>query len=253
MYPVLFEIGSLKVYTYGLMMAVGILAGIIVARKFAPQIGIDPEKITDLAMFAVLGGLLGSYVNYIISYDWSEFKADPLSVLRFWQGGLVFLGGLIGGLVFAIIFIRRQKWSFWEIADICAIAVPLAYGFGRIGCFFAGCCYGEVCELPWAITFPGLAGARHPTQLYSMLLGFGLAAFAYFYRPKRRFAGQGFLFYLFFYGLGRGIIELFRLEPKVFGTQLSVAQFTGIFLMLAAIVLYPILRKRNKYASPPVE
>ena len=89
MYPVLFEIGSLKVYTYGLMMAVGILAGIIVARKFAPQIGIDPEKITDLAMFAVLGGLLGSYVNYIISYDWSEFKADPLSVRGFGREGWI--------------------------------------------------------------------------------------------------------------------------------------------------------------------
>lgn len=253
MYPVLFEIGPLRIYTYGLMMAIGILVAILVARKLAPKISVDPEKMTDMAMFAVLGGLVGAYVNYIISYDWSRFKADPLSVLRFWNEGLVFLGGLIGGLVFAIIFIRRQKWSFWEIADICAISVPLAYGFGRIGCFFAGCCYGETCELPWAITVPGQMVARHPTQLYSMLLGFGLAAFAYFFRPKRRFAGQSFLFYIFFYGLGRGIIEFFRIEPTVFGTNLSVAQFTGILLMVVAVVLYPILRKRNRYTPEPVE
>jgi phosphatidylglycerol:prolipoprotein diacylglycerol transferase len=235
------------------MMAIGILVAILVARKLAPKISVDPEKMTDMAMFAVLGGLVGAYVNYIISYDWSRFKADPLSVLRFWNEGLVFLGGLIGGLIFALIFIRRQKWSFWEIADICAIAIPLAYGFGRIGCFFAGCCYGEACELPWAITFPGQMVARHPTQLYSMLLGFGLAAFAYFFRPKRRFAGQSFLFYMFFYGLGRGIIELLRIEPTVFGTNLSVAQFTGILLMVVAVVLYPILRKRNRYTPEPLD
>jgi phosphatidylglycerol:prolipoprotein diacylglycerol transferase len=235
------------------MMAIGILMAILVARKLAPKISVDPEKMTDMAMFAVLGGLVGAYVNYIISYDWSRFKADPLSVLRFWNEGLVFLGGLIGGLIFALIFIRRQKWSFWEIADICAIAIPLAYGFGRIGCFFAGCCYGEACELPWAITFPGQMVARHPTQLYSMLLGFGLAAFAYFFRPKRRFAGQSFLFYMFFYGLGRGIIELLRIEPTVFGTNLSVAQFTGILLMVVAVVLYPILRKRNRYTPEPLD
>ncbi len=253
MYPVLFEIGPLRIYTYGLMMAIGILMAILVARKLAPKISVDPEKMTDMAMFAVLGGLVGAYVNYIISYDWSRFKADPLSVLRFWNEGLVFLGGLIGGLIFALIFIRRQKWSFWEIADICAIAIPLAYGFGRIGCFFAGCCYGEACELPWAITFPGQMVARHPTQLYSMLLGFGLAAFAYFFRPKRRFAGQSFLFYMFFYGLGRGIIELLRIEPTVFGTNLSVAQFTGILLMVVAVVLYPILRKRNRYTPEPLD
>lgn len=253
MHPVLFEIGPLKVYTYGLMMALGILAAIFVARKIAPKVGIDPEKITDMAIFAVLGGLVGSYVNFIISYDWSQFKADPLGILRFWEGGLVFLGGLIGGTVFAILYIRRHKWPLWEVADICAIAVPLAYGFGRIGCFFAGCCYGKACELPWAVTFPGHLAARHPTQLYSMLLGFGLAAFAYFFRKKRSFAGQSFLFYLFLYGLGRGIIEFFRVEPTVFGTRMSVAQFTGLLLMIAAAALYPILRKRNKYPQEPLD
>ena len=247
MYPVLFEIGPLKVYSYGLMMAIGILAAIFAARKMAPKIGIDPEKITDMAIFAVLGGLIGSYVNFVISYDWSKFQADPLGVLRFWEGGLVFLGGLIGGTIFAILFIRRHKWPLWEVADICAVSVPLAYGFGRIGCFLAGCCYGTSCELPWAITFPGHLTACHPTQLYSMLLGFGLAAFAYFFRNKRRFAGQSFLFYLFFYGLGRGIIEFFRINPTVFGTSITVAQFTGLVLIVAATVLYPILRKRNKY------
>jgi len=249
MYPDLFSIGPVTVHTYGLMIAIGIWAAILVARHFSPRIGVDPERFTDMAIVAVLGGLFGSYVNYIISYDWSRFASDPSSLFRFWEGGLVFLGGLIGGIVFAMLYIRKHKMPLWEVADIAAIAVPLAYGFGRIGCFFAGCCYGEVCDLPWAVTFPGEIVARHPTQLYSMLLGFGLAVFALWFRKRRTFAGQSFLLYLMLYGIGRGLIEMLRINPTVFGTPLSVAQFTGLVLVVAAGIAYPLLRRHTAYKS----
>ncbi|MGI6366495.1 MAG: prolipoprotein diacylglyceryl transferase [Bacillota bacterium] len=255
MYPTLFKIGPITVYTYGFMIALGIWAAVLVARRLSPKIGVDPERFTDLAIFAILGGLVGSYVNYVISYDWRTFASDPLSLLRFWEGGLVFLGGLIGGIVFAVIFIRRHKLPFWEVADVAAIAVPLAYGFGRIGCFFAGCCYGQPCDLPWAVTFPATWAAnfhealvpRHPTQLYSALLGFGLAAFALWFRKRRRFAGQSFLLYLVLYGVGRSLIEILRINPTVFGTPLTVAQFTGLVLAVLAGIAYPILRRRTAY------
>lgn len=238
------------------MIALGILAAVMVARRLSPGIGVDPERFTDLAIVAVLGGLAGSYVNYVISYDWSNFVDDPISLLRFWEnGGLVFLGGLIGGLIFAVIFIRRHKMPFWEVADVAAISVPLAYGFGRIGCFFAGCCYGQPCDLPWAVTFTKTWAAtfhealvpRHPTQLYSALLGFTLAAFALWFRKRRRFAGQSFLLYLMLYGIGRGLIETLRINPTVFGTPLTVAQFTGLVLVVLAGAAYPILRRRTAY------
>ena len=247
MYPKLFKIGPITLHTYGAMIALGIWAAVLVARRLAPKIGVEPERMTDMAIVAVLGGLAGSYVNYIISYDWSAFASDPLSILRFWEGGLVFLGGLIGGIVFAIIYILRHKMPLWEVADVAATAVPLAYGFGRIGCFFAGCCYGVVCDLPWAVTFPGHFVPRHPTQLYSMLLGFGLAAFALWFRKRRRFAGQSFLLYLMLYGIGRSLIETVRINPTVFGTPLSVAQFTGLSMALLAGITYPILRCKTAY------
>lgn len=247
MYPELFKVGPITVHTYGAMIALGVLAAILITRHLAPKIGVDSERITDMAIFAVLGGLVGSYVNYIISYDWGYFASDPISILRFWEGGLVFLGGLIGGTVFAIIYILRHRMPLWEVADITAIAVPLAYGFGRIGCFFAGCCYGEVCELPWAVTFPGHLVARHPTQLYSMLLGFGLAAFAFWFRKRRRFAGQSFLLYIILYGIGRSLIEMLRINPTVFGLPLSVAQFTGLMMALGAGIAYPFLRRKTSY------
>ncbi|HPZ90241.1 MAG: prolipoprotein diacylglyceryl transferase [Firmicutes bacterium] len=255
MHRVLLEIGPFTVYSYGLMIAIGILAAVFVARRLAPKIGVDPERMLDLAVMAVLGGLLGSYVNYIVSYDWSSFASDPVSLLRFWEGGLVFLGGLIGGTAVAVLYILRHKLPLWEIADIAAVAVPLAYGFGRIGCFLAGCCYGKPCDLPWAVTFPPSWRAiygqplvpRHPTQLYLMLLGFALAAFALWFRKRRTFAGQSFLLYLILYGLGRGLIEFLRMEPKVLGTPLSVAQFTGLIMIAVALVVYPILRRHTAY------
>lgn len=249
MFPVLLDLGPVSIYTYGVMIAIGCTAAILVARKLSPPAGIDPENFTDLAIFAILGGMAGSYVNFVISYDWSRFASNPLSILRFWDGGLVFLGGLIGGIVFAVAYARTKKMPVWEVADIAAVCVPLAYGFGRIGCFSAGCCYGDACDLPWAVTFPGHMIARHPTQLYSAALGFALFAFALLFRKRRTFAGQSFLFYLIFYGIGRGLIEMLRENPLVFGTPLSVAQFTGLILIIVAGVLYPILRKRNTYSK----
>lgn len=247
MFPELFSLGPVTLYTYGVMMALGFMAAIFSARLLAPRAGIGSEQITDMAIVAIVGGLLGAYVNYIISYDWSRFVSNPASALMFWDGGLVFLGGLIGGIVFAIGYILKTKMPLREIADIAAVSVPLAYAFGRIGCFFAGCCYGVASEVAWAVKFPALFTPRHPTQLYSALLGFGLAAFALLYRKRRAFAGQSFLFYLMLYGLGRFLIEMLRENPFVLGTSLTVAQFTGLVLMATAAVLYPILA-RQKYS-----
>lgn len=254
-FPVLFEIGPVTIYTYGVMMVLGFWAAVLAARRLAPQVGIDPEGITDLAIVAILGGLAGSYVNYIISYDWSQFTSNPAGVFRFWEGGLVFMGGLIGGTIFAIIYLRKKKMPFWEVADITAVAIPLAYGFGRIGCFFAGCCHGVPTHLPWGVIFPVLGDnvPRHPTQLYSMLLGFALAAFALWLRKRRSFAGQSFLLYLILYSIGRGLIELLRINPTVLGTPLSVAQFTGAIIIVVAGILYPILRRKNAYTDSRTE
>ncbi len=240
-----FEIGPFTIYTYGLMMSLGFVLILLGARKMAPSIGISPDKALDLALFAILGGLIGSYINYVISYDWARVAANPISFFFFWEGGLVFLGGLLGGIGFALLFIWWHKMPLWEISDLAAVFIPLGYAIGRIGCFMAGCCYGIGTSLPWGCEFPGTAGPVHPTQLYSALLGFSLVAFALLFRKHRSFAGQSFLFYMFIYGIGRSLIEMLRINPTVIG-GLTVAQFTGLGLVVAAVVLYPVLRRRNR-------
>lgn len=238
------NLGPVTIYTYGLMMALGFLLIIFGVRRMAPSIGVNPEHITDLALFAILGGFFGAYINYVISYDWARVAANPLNFFRFWEGGMVFLGGLLGGIAFALLFIWWRKMPLWEVADLAAIFVPLGYAMGRVGCFFAGCCYGVATSVPWACTFPGSMGPVHPTQLYSALLGFALMAFALLFRKYRSFAGQSFLLYLMIYGVGRSLIELLRENPTVVG-GLSVAQFTGLLLVAAAAAIYPWLRRKN--------
>lgn len=246
------NIGPITIYSYGLMIALGILLIIFGLRRMAPSIGVDRERITDLALFAILGGVLVSYLNYVISYRWEAFVANPLVIFRFWEGGMVFLGGLLGGTAFAVLFIRWKKLPLWEIADLAAIFVPLGYAMGRIGCFFAGCCHGIPTDSFLGVTFPpgsyadlafpGLA--VHPTQLYSAFLGFSLVGFALLFRKHRSFTGQSFLLYLIIYGIGRSLIEMLRINPTVVG-NLSVAQFTGLLMVVVAAALYPLLRKKN--------
>jgi len=239
------EIGPFTVYTYGLMMSLGFILILLGARKMAPSIGISSDKAMDLALFAILGGLIGSYINYVISYDWARVAADPIRIFFFWEGGLVFLGGLLGGIAFALLYIWWQKMPLWEIADLAAVFVPLGYAIGRIGCFMAGCCHGISTSLPWGCEFPGTVGPVHPTQLYSSLLGFSLVAFALLFRKHRSFAGQSFLLYVFIYGIGRSLIELLRMNPTVIG-GLTVAQVTGLVMTAVAAGLYPVLRRYNR-------
>lgn len=248
MKPIILEIAGFTVYSYGFMIALGVLVLLAVGRRLAPSIGLERDEITDLGIAAVVGGLLGAYINFIISYEWAYYMENPIRLLRFWDGGLVFLGGLLGGIAAAVIFIRIKKLPLWEIADLAAILIPIGYGFGRLGCFLGGCCYGARTLLPWAVKFPGVLDPRHPTQLYSVLLAAALIAFALWFRKRRSFAGQAFLLFLGLYAIGRGIIEELRFEPKLLGS-LSIAQTTGLGIILAVICLYPILARRNSYKN----
>ncbi|MTI94120.1 MAG: prolipoprotein diacylglyceryl transferase [Firmicutes bacterium] len=242
MHPILFEIGNLTVYSYGLLLALGFILIVFLGRRWSPSIGVNPESFFDLTVIAILGGLLGAYINYIVAYEWTYYSANPMAVFRFWDGGLVFLGGLIGGVLAAVAFIIRKRLPLWEIADLAAILIPVGYGMGRIGCFLAGCCVGHTTETVFGVTFPGLLLPRHPTQLYSVALALILFLFALWFRKRRQFSGQAFLFYLAGYGVGRFLIELLRDNPEIL-PNITIAQFTGILMIVAALILYPILKK----------
>ncbi len=252
MHPILIQFGKVSLYTYGLFVALGFFAGITVAQKEARRQGYDPNLVMDLGFIIIISALVGSRLFYVLVTP-GPFLEDPLEVLRIWNGGLVFYGGFIAAIAAAVVYAKRKHISFWLTADIFAPGLAMGHVFGRIGCLFAGCCYGRTCDFPWAVTFnnpESLAPTGvplHPTQLYSALANLMLFAFLWLFRKKKTYDGQLFWLYVMLYGMVRSLIELFRGDPRGYFLieKISVSQSIGIGLALLSVIMLFYLKKQK--------
>jgi phosphatidylglycerol:prolipoprotein diacylglycerol transferase len=216
--PVAISLGPVKVHWYGLMYVIGISAAWWLARRRSQQPGFPwtPAQVEDFIFFTALGMVLGGRVGYMLFYNLPGFLADPLMIVRVWEGGMAFHGGLIGTLAAMWIYGRRHGMSFLELGDFVAPFVPIGLGAGRIGNFINGELWGRVTDVPWGMVFPtGGPLPRHPSQLYEAALE-GLALFVIlqvFSRKPRPVGAVGSVF-LMGYGLFRFVAEFVR-EPDV--------------------------------------
>lgn len=137
MHPILFKIGDFTLHTYGVLLAVGFLLAVVVALKEARRIGLDPDLFMDLAFYTLIAALVGSRVFYVLT-SWEEFRDNPIDIVRFWRGGLVFYGGLIFAFLTGIWYVRKHHLNFIPLADLFAPSIPLGQAVGRLGCFSAG-------------------------------------------------------------------------------------------------------------------
>lgn len=262
MYPELFKVGDFPVTSYGLWLAVGMLVALFVASRLAARDGLPKERIYDLGLWTLVGGLLGSKVLMF-------FVEDSVQIfsLDFLRSGGVYYGGLIGGFLAVAILIKWYKLPFWKVADAFVPALALGQSFGRQGCFAAGCCWGKPTTLPWGVHFtekgheytgvPIADGVHlHPTQLYEsffMLLVFGLLV--YLHRTKR-FDGQVLIAYGIIYAIFRFLIEFVRDDPRgdLFGltsaTGLSTSQLVSLAVAAASIVFMVIRFRKAGTAEP---
>lgn len=254
MHPILIEFGflNLKIFTYGLLVATGFFSGILLAAYLGKQEGLDQKKILDLCFYIVIAALVGGRTLYII-VEYRYFLANPVEVLKFWKGGLVFYGGLIGAGLTVWYYLDKHKLPLWQVADILAPSLAIGHAVGRWGCFFAGCCYGKPTDVPWGITFTDpkslapLNVALHPTQIYlsvNLLIIFGILMWL---RKRKTFDGQVFWVYGILYSIGRFIIEFFRGDDRGFAVEdvLSTSQFIGIFTFIFSIYMLVRLSKRK--------
>jgi phosphatidylglycerol:prolipoprotein diacylglycerol transferase len=236
MHPVLIKIGSLTIYSWSFMVFLGILVGFGLARKQAIEESLDPSLIERWLIYLVLGGVVGGRILYVLLNP-ESYIHNPVEIFLLQRGGMAIHGAILGGAIAGYLFSRRQNISFGKLADITAPALVMGQAIGRLGCFLNGDSYGRVTTLPWAVNFPGIFGARHPTQLYESFLDFLIFIFLWRTRKNIKFAGQLFLYYLILYSLARSFVEIFRESPHVWG-PITLAQLASgvIFIISLAII-----------------
>jgi phosphatidylglycerol---prolipoprotein diacylglyceryl transferase len=252
MHPIAFKLGPLSVHWYGVMVALGFLAGLWTASRRGLRDGITAEKIVDLGPWLIVGAIVGARTLYVISYWREAFAGKPVGeIFAVWKGGLVFYGGLIGATLAGILYTRLKNMPVWKVADIVAPSIALGYVFGRIGCLLNGCCYGRACNLPWAIRFPENnplnppAYPVHPTEIYESLLNLGLYAFLVWLYRRKKFDGQVFGVYLVGYALLRSFVEMFRGDypehQHYLGGWATPAHLASILILAAGVTLLGLL------------
>jgi len=246
MFPVIARLGPFTIYSYGLMMALGfIVCGQLYGRELKRR-GLDPDMAGVVVFYAVVGGVLGARAYYMIMY-WHEVAEHPLQALVS-GSGLVWYGGLAGGLVASLLAFRRHGSPWVKMFDACAPYLALAYVFGRLGCFFAGDGdYGPPSNLPWAMSFPNGAVPTdvpvHPTPLYEAAVMLGIFAILSRLRFKARPDGWLFAVFLMLQGLERMVLEYWRVDEVPVG-PFSDAQLIGAATLLAGLVWWWRVRGR---------
>ncbi|MDP3013880.1 MAG: prolipoprotein diacylglyceryl transferase, partial [Candidatus Subteraquimicrobiales bacterium] len=234
MHPILFKWGPITVYSYGFMLAIAFLVGILIARSEARRKRINPDLTFDLAILAAVGGIVGARLFYVIGH-WELFLRNWKAIFAFQEGGLVFYGGLAGGAIAILVYISKKKLSIAETADLIAPSLTIGYSIARIGCFLNGCCYGRETKVFLSVNFPGVEGLRHPTQIYSSLYGLVIFGILWGLRKKLTRSGQLFSLYLLLYALARFIVEFFR-DTRPFFAGLSIYQVLSLGLISGVIV-----------------
>lgn len=241
------SIGRITIHGYGLMIAVGILLCIMMAAYRAKRYSLNPEAIIDIALWGVASGFLGAKLLYVI-VEWKAFLKNPGSVLG--SEGFVVYGGIITGVLAAIIYCRIKRLVFLEYFDLAAPSIALAQGVGRIGCFLAGCCYGRETDSFLGVVFPegcmAPAGVKLlPTQLFSSAGDFLIMGILLWYHKRNKCTGNIGALYMALYGVGRFLIEFLRADDRGGIMGLSTSQFISILIIAGAAVLFQVNRQRQ--------
>ncbi|OOP57604.1 MAG: prolipoprotein diacylglyceryl transferase [Candidatus Brocadia carolinensis] len=235
--------------------------------------GIDPNKITDLGIYLVCAGILGARLFFIIQF-YKEYKYSLLSIFKIYEGGLVYYGGLFAGIVTLLVYVRKNRLPFLKIVDILMPSAALGLGFGRIGCFLNGCCFGKVAtHIPWAVQFPktldktgmidgspafihqyelGLVSLSdthtlpiHPTQLYSFLADVALFFILSAFLKYRKRDGEVLLLFGILYPVIRFSMESLRNDTPLFFGIFTIAQIISIGMFVVSVSLFTIIRLKS--------
>jgi phosphatidylglycerol:prolipoprotein diacylglycerol transferase len=270
MHSVFMELGPLTIHWYGIMMALGFIAGIVNWSLLGKRLGRDYQYCTDLMFWVMVSGVLGARIAYVWE-NWAAYAGDPISILRFDQGGLIFYGGFVAAGIAIVVRARLCKERIVPLMDFVMTSVPLAHALGRIGCFLNGCCFGSCTTSPLGIAFPKGSAAWiaqygigqisltaekslpvHPVQLYEAGYNIFIYVFLVWMFRRSRYAGSVSVTYLLLYAVGRFVLEIFRGDrgERLAVGMLSIAQFVSILLFVIGLLLLLLVWARKSSRSP---
>ncbi|MGH7939509.1 MAG: prolipoprotein diacylglyceryl transferase [Limisphaerales bacterium] len=254
--PIAFHHGFVTIHWYGVMIALAFVAGLSTATLRARRENISAERIGDVVLWLMVGSILGARVVYVTTY-WPEFAGQSIwEIFAIWHGGLVYYGGLMGGIAGGLAYMVWKKMPIWKTADVLAPSIALGSFFGRMGCLLNGCCYGKPTDLPWAITFTNpvaheLSGTPlniplHPTEIYDGALNLALYFFLAWLFRRKKFDGQIFATYLICYSILRSFVEHFRGDYSQLHYHLGLtpAQWISIPMFIIGLAMAAILSRR---------
>lgn len=244
MYPVLLQIGNFELRSYGVIVGVSFLVALWLSSREAKENGLRPQDVQDFAAYALIGGIIGARIYYVLFSRSAYFLENPWEILAVWRGGIGVIGSLIGGFVVLLGYCRKRKVSIWRLGDTLAPGIALGQTIGQFACLLNGDSYGRPTNLPWAITYTdprSLAPLNiplHPIEIYEMLAYFIVFLIVWWVRVKTTVPGYVFFSYLVGYGTARFIVEFFRGDPAIFALGIPAAQVFSVVTVLGAIAWF---------------
>ncbi len=243
MHPVLFSVGPLTFYSYGLLLGLGFAAGVYVSSRRAESRGLNPDSLFWMFILLLVGGVIGGRLFHVALNTW--YYKDLLSILDTREGGLSIHGVLIGGALTAVLYSRVKKIPFGKLTDIVAPGLVLGQGIGRIGCFFSGCCYGIETSGSWGVLTRFAPGLRHPYQLYESAADLTLFVVLLVLSGRIAFTGGLFATYVGTYSALRFVLEFLR-DNDGYLLGLSYGQWASLFGVLLGAAMFVFFRKGSQ-------